>query len=64
MIFDHQSRTGRGPLAAGSLTEIVDASPRGAAMSRGPQTRWSTRTAAAPSRPGHTYELETPQASG
>src|SRR5438445_1478838 len=25
-------------------------------MSRGPRTRWSTRTAAAPSRPGHTYE--------
>src|SRR5207245_6883927 len=38
------------------LTEIVDSSPRYAAMSRGPRTRWSTRTAAAPSRPGHTYE--------
>ena len=39
MIFDHKSRTGRGPLAAGSLTEIADSSPRCAAMSRGPRTR-------------------------
>ena len=37
------------------LTEIVDSSPRCAAISRGPRTRWSTRTAAAPSRRGHTY---------